>query len=265
MNPNFAGLVAIGFGIAAFATAYAFLRPRPIATRIAAFLLLTLLSIPALLVSIYYLHVLPEWEWFYTLRSRTGSEFLVVLPGAAAGCFATMLPRFFLVLPLSGFLAIAIVPYLKPFVAPLHDSELRDQWAGDACQQSTLSTCGPATVCTILKALGEPASERDVAHAAFTYAGGTEAWYLARYLRGRGFAPHFEFRDTFAPDAGLPAMVGVRMGGMGHFIAVLAVSGDGVTFADPMGRGVEHLPMSDFLRTYHFTGFHMTVPPRTSS
>ena len=52
--------------------------------------------------------------------------------------------------------------------------------------------------------------------------------------------------------------MGVLLGGTGHFIAVLEVTGDQVTFADPT-YGEEHLPLADFLRRYQFTGFHMVI------
>jgi len=53
-------------------------------------------------------------------------------------------------------------------------------------------------------------------------------------------------------------MVGVRVGGYGHFIAVLDVRGDGVTYVDPLS-GKARLPVSEFLQRYEFTGFQMIV------
>jgi ABC-type bacteriocin/lantibiotic exporter with double-glycine peptidase domain len=185
----------------------------------------------------------------------------VIFLGCAAGCFATLLPRLLLVLPVCGFLAAAVVPYLKPFVYPLRNDRLQDQWEGDVCLQSTVSTCGPASICSILRNLDVTSSEREAAKAAFSYEGGTEAWYLARYVRSKGLVARFYFRETFTPEAGLPAMVGVRVGGMGHFIAVLAVKDGEVSFSDPMGRGMERIPMPEFRRRYKFTGFHMVVTP----
>ena len=192
-----------------------------------------LLAIPSILFAVYYLHILPERAWFYTLRSWSGSELLIVFLGGATGAFATLLPRSLLLLPLCTLVAIAIVPYIKPLVGPLADSEFAERWDGDTCLQSTSSTCGPASVSTILRRLGAETTERETARAAYTYAGGTEAWYLARYVRSKGFVPRFDFRKTFH-QAGLPAVVGVRFGNVGHFIAVLDVNGDQITFADPL-------------------------------
>ena len=53
-------------------------------------------------------------------------------------------------------------------------------------------------------------------------------------------------------------MVGVRIGGYGHFIAVLDVSGNELTYVDPLS-GKTRLPVSEFLMRYEFTGFHMIV------
>lgn len=97
-----------------------------------------------------------------------------------------------------------------------------------------------------------------MAQAAHSYNGGTEAWYLARYIRTKGLHPQFDFRDSFSPSVGFPALVGVKFGGAGHFIAVLDLQDDQVTLADPL-RGEEHLSLSEFQQRYVFTGFHMLI------
>jgi len=227
--------------------------------RFAFFGVFTLLAIPSLLFVVYYLHLLSERAWFYTLRSWHGTEFLVVFLGCAGGAAASLFHRLLVGFPLFALLVIAVAPYIKPALAPLPDCLFHEHWQGDICIQSTLATCGPASVSTILRRLGaESASEREAARASYSYAGGTEAWYLARYVRSKGFVPRFDFRRTFSPAVGLPAVVGVRVGGVGHFIAVLDMSNDQVTFADPL-CGEEHLSLSEFYRRYSFTGFHMVI------
>jgi hypothetical protein len=255
---NFLGFIAVALSIWGFALTSDRLRPCPVIVRLVCCGAFVLLSVPALLFAVYYLHILPERAWFYTLRSWRGSEFLVIFLGCATGAAASLLPRLLLGLPLFAFLALGVLPYIKPVIAPIPDKAFREHWEGAICLQSTLSTCGPASVCTVLRRLGASASEQAAARAAFSYEGGTEAWYLARYVRGKGFVPRFEFRDTFSPEVGLPAVVGVRVGGCGHFIAVLDLSGDQITFADPM-IGEQRLSLSAFRRRYDFTGFHMTV------
>ncbi|HEX9048847.1 MAG TPA: cysteine peptidase family C39 domain-containing protein [Verrucomicrobiae bacterium] len=201
---------------------------------------------------------MPEYEWYYTLRSWPGSELLVVFLGCAGGVAAALLPRILLSLPLFAMLVLAVVPHLKPLLVPLSEAELNDRWQGNACLQSTDSTCGPASVASILKHFGISTTEREIAHAAYSYQGGTEAWYLARYVRSRGLSPHFVFRSTFSPEEGQPTLVGVRLGRAGHFIAVLEVRDDQVTVVDPLA-GEMHLSLAKFRQCYEFTGFHMIV------
>jgi ABC-type bacteriocin/lantibiotic exporter with double-glycine peptidase domain len=119
-------------------------------------------------------------------------------------------------------------------------------------------------VASILKQLGLPASEQAIAMAAHTSGSGTEAWYLARHLRGLGLQVHFLFRDSFDPAVSFPAVVGVKLSSAGHFIAVLGVNGDRVTYADPV-IGLKERTLAEFHERYHFTGFHMTVATHENS
>ena len=258
---NVAGVAAVALSVAVFAWAYRLLVKRSWKVRLAVFGIFSLLSIPALLFAVYYVHILPETAWFYTLRSWTGSEFLILFAGVAAGAAASLLPRILLGIPLFGLIGAGVLPYLKPVLGPLPDSAFTETWKDGVCMQSTPSTCGPATVSTILKRLGAEASEREAARAAHTYAGGTEAWYLARYVREKGFSPRFVFGRPFSVAAGLPAMVGTQIGGVGHFVAILAADGDTLTIADPLS-GEERMTMADFQRRYQFSGFAMVVSPR---
>ena len=106
-----------------------------------------------------------------------------------------------------------------------------------------LRACGPASVCTILKRLGGAPSEYAAARAAHSCTGGTEAWYLARYVRNQGFVPRFDFRETFSPLVGLPSLVGVRLGGAGHvIIAVLFRERRRGYFCRPVARRGARFP-----------------------
>jgi hypothetical protein len=255
---NYTGAAAIVLSVIACAATKRLLGHRSISTRIYFLCGFALLSVPSAWFAIYYLHVLPEYEWFYTLRSWRGSEFLVVFLGCAGGVAASLIPRMLFGLPLFAVLALAVPPYIKPLVAPIPNDFFHERWEGDVCLQSTASTCGPASVATILRHLGVSATERQAARAAFSYEGGTEAWYLARYVRSLGLSPRFVFHHSFSPEAGQPALVGVRLGGAGHFIAVLDVHDDRITFADPCS-GERCISLAQFQRRYTFTGFHMVI------
>jgi hypothetical protein len=93
---------------------------------------------------------------------------------------------------------------------------------------------------------------------AHSYSGGTEAWYLARAARARGFDARFEFGSGFSPERGLPAVIGVRLGSIGHFIAILDQEGDRFIVGDPL-IGQELLSREEMEQRYDFTGFHMRI------
>lgn len=255
---NLVGVISVIVSVVAFAISYRRLLARPFPVRLVSLGVFAFFSAPALLFALYYLHVLPERAWFYTLRSWPGTEMLVVFVGCAGGAAASMLPRLLLGVPFSVVLTLGVAPYIKPIIGPVPDSAFQERWKGEACLQSTLSTCGPASVSTILRRLGVSSTEQEIARAAFSYVGGTEAWYLARYVRHKGLVARFDFRPTFSPDAGQPALVGVRMGSAGHFIAVLEVRDGEVTFVDPL-EGKQRLSLPEFQSRYKFTGFHMVV------
>jgi predicted double-glycine peptidase len=258
---NVFGVLALVLGVGFFAASHHCFKSKPAGVRVGAFLLSGILSIPSILFAAYYLHVLPEAAWFYELRSWPRSELLAVFLGIAGGITTTFLPRFLLILPLGGTIVTLSVPYLKMALAPLKAEELRERWEGSVCLQSSESTCGPASAATILRFLGEDASEREIARAAFSTSRGTEAWYLARYLRKRGLSAKFDFRPTFTPAVAFPAIVGVRVAGFGHFIVVLGIEDGMVTFVDPLS-GQQKVTLSEFMKTHDFTGFHLSVSKR---
>lgn len=258
MHANFLGLAAAALSLLAFKLTYDRLRLRAAAAKAAWLGIGMLLSVPALLFGVYYLHVLPEWEWFYTFRSWPGTEFFAIFLGVAGGAIAALLPRWLLILPLFAMMALAAVPYIKPVLGPLKDEAFRNRTQGEFILQSTSATCGPASTCNVLHQLGVSATEYEIARAAHSYVGGTEAWYLARAVRAKGLTPRFVFRDRFDPAVGMPAIVGVRLSGLGHFIAVLRVENNLVTFVDP-AWGSARVSFDEFRRRFDCTGFHMVI------
>jgi hypothetical protein len=255
---NLLGALALVAALGAFSLTFRVARNRPWKLRAAWLLLMAVLSFPACVMALYYLHVLPEWAWFYTFRSWPGSEFCVVPLGAASALFATWLPRVLLVLPLGGFLGASLVPYLKPVLWRIEEKDFADHWEEGVCRQSTFSTCGPASLATILRRHGVEVTEREIAQSAHSYQGGTEAWYLARYARARGMKTRFVLHESFDPDVEFPAIVGVKNGTSGHFIAVLGCADGRVTVADLL-YGRETLSFDEFHERYRSTGFHLVV------
>jgi hypothetical protein len=112
-------------------------------------------------------------------------------------------------------------------------------------------------------------SEQEVAAEALTSARGTEAWYLARFCRRQGLSVTFDFRPGLPPDLSLPAMVGVRLGTVGHFIAVLERLPATPT-SPAMIRSVDSISgerteaESTFLSRSQLSGFHLSIGLRKS-
>ena len=258
MHPNILGVISAILAILSFFGAYRAARNRPAQTRLLLASLALVAAMPGASFATYYAHILPEPGWYYQFRSLPGTELLVVFVGVAGGLVATLLPRVFLTLPLLGVVIFSLAPIIKPFIGPIEASALKDEWDGAICLQSTPSTCGAASTATVLKYLGGQATESKLAMEAHSYIGGTEAWYLARAARSRGFRVQFDFTPEFSPDRGLPAVVGVRLGSVGHFIAILGREGDKFVVGDPL-HGREWLSREDLRQRYTFTGFHMRV------
>ena len=257
MNPNWLGIVSAILAIIAFLVTYRLTKDTPVKKRAILATLAVLTAIPGASFSIYYAHIFPEQDWYYQFRSLTGTEFLIVFLGIAGGLAATFLPHILLILPLLGVVAFSITPFIKPFIGPIPDDTFQDEWHGEVCLQSTPSTCGAASTATILKR-GTDVKESEIAAEAHSYAGGTEAWYLARAVRARGFDVEFVFTEGFSPEIGLPAVVGVQLGAIGHFIPILGQEGERFIIGDPL-HGRELLSLDQLNQRYKFTGFHMRI------
>lgn len=261
MNPNWLGIISAILTFVAFLATYRATTGIPGKKRIMLGMLALVAAIPGASFAFFYTQILPETAWYYEFRSIPGVELLLVFLGVAGGLVATFLPRMLLGFPLFAVAAFSIVPFIKPFVGPIPDGKLRAKWDGDVCLQSTSSTCGAASTATILKRYGVDATESEIAAEAHSYTGGTEAWYLARAARSRGFDVDFVFTSGFTPETGLPAIVGVRLGSIGHFIPILGRDGDLFVVGDPL-RGRELLSREELIRRYKFTGFHMRMKPK---
>ncbi len=261
MNVNLTGYVSLVVAILVFIAVYAYCNRLSVRLRLALLVVCSFLSVPSILVVLYYFHILPETECFYSFRALWGSEFAILFPAAAGAIFSSFLPRVLIAFPIFALLLVGVGPYLKPLISPLDINQLQDRWKGEACLQSTSSTCGPASIASALMHFDIRLSERDIARDAHSYTGGTEAWYLARVVRSNGFGAKFAFRNQLDPNIPLPALVGVRMGAVGHFIAILSRQDSKITFVDPLS-GEETMLTDDFLKRYRFTGFHMTIIKR---
>lgn len=259
MFPNYLGLICAALALALFAVVHRRAMVLTTAQKWRWFAIAAGLSLPATYNAVYYLHLLPETVWFYEIRAQIGIEALVIPVGAAGGMLASLLPRRLLVLPLLATVGVTWGPFLKPVLGPLNTATLRDTWTHKVCIQSTLSSCGPASTATVLRALGIEAQESEIIREAHTYVGGTEAWYLARLIRHRDLTARFVMaRGGFNEAVRLPAIVGVTLDGRGHFIALTGRSGELFEVGDPM-IGPEKLTRVQLEQRYGFTGFAIEV------
>ena len=224
-----------------------------------------LAAIPGIVFDLYYFKVLGEPIWLYQFRSLPGSELTAAGSGFLAGWLhgrssqwerfqKTCGSRIFAILLFFGLLG----PYVKPILRPPLWDQFQDQWNGEVCLQTSESSCGPACAATLLRKLGKPASEKQIARESFTSRNGTENWYLARTLRRQGDRVQFVLQSDTNQSWPYPAVAGVRLGNSGHFITVLNRHGDQYVIGDPLG-GAHTQSQASWCQIYQFTGFFMTV------
>lgn len=276
MNPNWFGIGCAAAAVIAFFVTHTMAAKMPPGRRGRCTVAALLLAIPGASFAAYYAHWVEVPAWYYEMRSWRGSEALLIFIGIAGGLVACLMGRLTRMLPLLAVVAFVSAPFAKPFLGPFPSGALRDQWQGEVCLQSTYSTCGAASAASILKLHGLTVSEARIAQEAHSYQGGTEVWYLARAMRRRGLdaqmsatagLPVFlQPAATMNPPPNstgkvpsLPAIVGVRFGSTGHFIAVLSQDEAGkFHVGDPL-RGSERLSREELQARYTFTGFAMHV------
>ena len=249
MNLNPLVLPAAALTAALFAAGVALARaPLPPLARRLALVFEAALAVPGLLFVFYYTHLFDSALWFYRLRAAPATELLAAGMGLLAGAlYAWLEPQTRAekaVIP-AALLLLILAPHAKPILAPLDPGALNNDCPGEVCFQSTPATCGPASAATLLKALGRPTSERELAAECYTYRGGTESWYLARAFRRRGFHADFTLQPPTAAHWPTPAIAGmVLRGPAGHFIALLDQTPGSLILADPL-HGKLILPKRD--------------------
>lgn len=221
-----------------------------------------ILGAPGFLFVLYYAHLFDNAAWFYSFRILAFTEFLPAGVGLLAGVLNSWFePESFgekLVVPAALFVLV-LIPFVKPLLDPIELNRLRERCDGEVCMQSTFSTCGPSSAATLLKALGQTSSEKELARECLTSRGGTEIWYIARAFQRRGFRTRVVIQppDNLSPPS--PAVAGVVLsGGAGHFIAIMSETPEEVTIGDPM-KGKLVVKRADLKSYYHFTGFFLVI------
>lgn len=234
--------------------------------RIVFILVAAIFAIPGFLFVFYYTKLLGQPTWFCEFRSWPYTE----LAGGGVGLLLGFvhqlrhknptLRRQLRLGTVPAILAVVVVvPFVKPIVRPLDARQLQERWQNGVCIQSTPSTCGPASAATILRSMGKEGTEAELARECFTYAGGTESWYLARSLRKRGCKVEFKRLTSESSDLPLPAIAGVKLReGAGHFIALLGRSGTNFVGNDPL-NGKFTASLAELRSEYLFTGSFLVI------
>ncbi len=210
-------------------------------------------AVPWCLFAAYYLHVVDVVAYF-EWRSRAATDLLAGLVGVSVGVVRVRIagtrrgPWDVVGLAIVGGLWLAA--FAKPLLRLLPASEIRERVVDGVCLQSTPSTCGPCAAATVLRQLGHEVGEGALAQEASSTTSGTLNWLLVRAVRERGFAAHFSAPESVV-DVTPPAIIGVRIGSIGHFVALLAVAGDTVVIGEPL-TGLRRMRLADFQRSYTF-------------
>ncbi|MHC5146406.1 MAG: cysteine peptidase family C39 domain-containing protein [Planctomycetota bacterium] len=216
------------------------------------------------------------WEQFPMLRPIAASRMRFVLLAFAVTLGLTapltqlrsIASRFITCLVMAFFVAILVsFPFLGPALIQSDLAASRTLIDTDGvCRQSQPFTCGPAAAVTALNRFGVTATEADLAMAARTSPViGTSPWELYKTLKSDYAAEGVEFSflhmrsiEQLPPEAILLAVVRDAPA-TDHCVAVLAVSEETITVADPMA-GLVHIPRSSFNKQWRNCGILLQRP-----
>jgi hypothetical protein len=216
------------------------------------------LTLPSISYTLYYLHLFDNWAWFYQVRSYEIFNYYPGTLGLAAGAlFPLLSPRYRKIGLILITLAFVVIPFSKQLISPLDISSLKNIWQDGVCIQSSASSCAPACTSTLLnEVFKDKVNENLVASKAFTCSTGTEAWYLAQYLKRKDYDVSF---ITKQQSPIVPSIAGTRSGGVGHFIVILSQTSSYLEIADPLNGKRREINVASL----HLTGFFMIITKAT--
>jgi hypothetical protein len=235
--------------------------------RAIALVLATLAAIPWGLFVAYFMHIL-DVPWYFEWRTRPSTDWLPSLTGLTVGLLCGRwrdLPRNMHTAFAGALTAVLLVglAHAKPLLMPLPLEGIHDSWKQNVCLQSTRASCGPCSAATVLRTLGYPVTERQLAAEAHTSMTGTFNWLLVRAIRARGLSATYR-QPARLDDVLAPAIVGVRLGGVGHFVACFGQKDGRYLLGDPL-EGPLELGPDEFVTRYQFDRFAIEIakhPPR---
>lgn len=212
--------------------------------------LFLLLALPGLLMVGYCFHVVKAGIWFIEFRTINHIEVINSFLGLSFGFLVSGKNSKWLGVVI--LIVLLAIPYIKPIIRPLTIDKEKG-WSGEVCLQSTGATCGPASLATIFNVFGIHKHESEIAKASYSSNSGTEIWYLLRYAKSNGLNYTCSIKQDIM-EVQPPAIMGVYLGDIGHFITVLGIQHDSVIVGDPID-GRNGYPKAKFDQVYRMDGF----------
>lgn len=237
------------------------------------------LTIPAA----YFSNTIGESPGYAQFRVLAYSELLVCLSAPFAGVVYVWitsalsktdgkrwLKRSIYLLCLFTVLGYTSLPFVKQLAKPRpfypDAATIGNRWVDGVALQTTPSTCGPASLATILARYGSTETEADIAVQAYSSSRGTENWYLARYAQRLGYQYRF-LTETDIAKVPTPSIIGVNINRLnragnpsraGHFITLLD-SRDGYHLIADSLSGLHRLTAEEFEQKYRYRGFVLHI------
>lgn len=210
------------------------------------------------------LYFVPPFSWIVAGRIR----FVVLSLAVSMGLTVPLsrLPykfeKLIVCILMAGFVAwFSVLPFLVPALIKDRLSNLQTKFDKNGiCRQTTDYTCGPAAAVTALRKLGLRANEGELAVLSYSSPViGTLPACLTSALQDRysaqGLSCQYRRFDSIAQlkNAGITLALVREAFLMDHCIAVLEVSDDAVTVADPV-TGTRLMPYEQFEKIWRFSG-----------
>ncbi|HCO92794.1 MAG TPA: hypothetical protein DIU00_02395 [Phycisphaerales bacterium] len=264
MNPwiETAGVILIAlFGIFAGRVFSGFRKPWWVLGYILPAVLIGMLALVRLNGALYFVS---PFSWIVAGRIR----FVVLSLAVAMGLTVPLsrLPHKFEKLIVCNMMAMfvfwfSVLPFLVPALIKESLSNLRTQYdANGICLQTTYYTCGPAAAVTALGKLGLAAEEGEIAVLSYSSPViGTLPACLTSALENRygdeGLSCRYRRFDSIDQlrKAGITLAVVRNAFLLDHCIAVLKVSDNAITVADPV-VGERLIPYKQFEKIWRFSG-----------
>jgi len=173
---------------------------------------------------------------------------------------------------MAGFVTwFSVLPFLVPALIKEHLSNLQTKFDKNGiCRQTTDYTCGPAAAVTALGKLGLRADEGELAVLSYSSpVTGTLPACLSSALQDRyraeGLSCRYRRFDSIAQlkNAGITLALVREAFLMDHCLAVLEISDDAVTVADPV-TGTRLMPYEQFEKIWRFCGIVLQRDPLQS-